>query len=820
MYYLEHRKEPGLHSYLVNLLYRRSDDVINFYLPQLCQLALRDLVRLPSQGPSTQRADVSKFILDKGAKSMHLALKANWLFQAVPDDNVHSEIARDLSEGLEMAVVNSGRRRGSGSAEMPDACLPDVFLRRKLVKRLTVGEEVSLEPEMHTAASSPDFRAYDKIVDELPHSPSCDDVRTREPPGVCKSEWPSAPGFRFDERPVQVASDFINVSHLGNPFKHESLDREASVVDEDLHKFFIKSRRCEYFNAVNCFVELSIKLSNSLVLELDKDQRLDLAKGFFERMNSWMFFRRCVVAATEGCFIMSGLSIPMHKIGPDPEQFASSLDGQHATQILSIVSEECRVLSSRKRAPYLCVMEVADLDEDVRRIAAELQSDSNFKFEWDDMYVLDSVLSDIRIKSFYVPKGSTSAVNYYEILEATKLNMSSDTRGSTVMAEDLLAPETPLSAIRRSMAAHGPTTTVTTPPSCVSESKATSAKESVLQSPEVSSDEASIKDPSAWSVFGRSKKTDKVEKRQIEKMGERSLEELADRAPEVRRSLWGELWEDKKCRLKERSPYGQLKSWNLVAVMIKGGDDVRQELLASQLIHQFKDVFEDAGLPLWIFPYDILVAGSGCGIIEYVPNTASVDAMKRTMKEENLARVFEAAFADCIDEARKNFIESHAAYSLISHILQVKDRHNGNLLLTAEGHLVHIDYGFVLSNSPGSVGFETSPFKLTGEILDIMQGPDSDNFEYFRRLVISGFLEARKSAEKIILLVEMMMTATTMPCFSGNAEFALQQLKERFMLKLPERQCINHILSLIDQSVNNWRTVQYDTFQRITNGIW
>jgi len=75
----------------------------------------------------------------------------------------------------------------------------------------------------------------------------------------------------------------------------------------------------------------------------------------------------------------------------------------------------------------------------------------------------------------------------------------------------------------------------------------------------------------------------------------------------------------------------------------------------------------------------------------------------------------------------------------------VKDRHNANLILTKDGHLVHIDFGFMLTDAPGKgLKFESALFKLKADYVEILGGVQGAGFKRFRRNMINGFMQLNK----------------------------------------------------------------------------
>ncbi|KAK8853241.1 hypothetical protein IAR55_003943 [Kwoniella newhampshirensis] len=251
------------------------------------------------------------------------------------------------------------------------------------------------------------------------------------------------------------------------------------------------------------------------------------------------------------------------------------------------------------------------------------------------------------------------------------------------------------------------------------------------------------------------------------------------------------------------------------SAIFKVGDDCRQDVLALQIIAMFKNVFTKIGLTLYLFPYRVTATAPGCGVIDVVPNATSRDEMGRA-KINDLFSYFVDKYGGVdtvsFQKARLNFIQSMAAYSVACYILQIKDRHNGNIMIDGDGHIVHIDFGFLFDIGPGGIKFEPNSFKLNHEMVALMGGRESQGYKMFTELTVKAFLAIRPHADQLVDTVHLML-GTGLPSFKGEPTIA--RLKNRFQLQLGERQAAEYMMGVIRNAHENMRSNVYDGFQKM-----
>ena len=230
-------------------------------------------------------------------------------------------------------------------------------------------------------------------------------------------------------------------------------------------------------------------------------------------------------------------------------------------------------------------------------------------------------------------------------------------------------------------------------------------------------------------------------------------------------------------------------------LMLKVGDDLRQDALILQLLKIMNDLWKKEGLDMQMMIYGCISTGDERGLLEVVLNSSTLggvlleatDKEKEDIKSGSVQRKISSAMkalndydvlkewiwknvcneyegeqeyvrTEEMEKRVQNFIVSTAAYCGASFVLGLGDRHNDNLMITKDAKFFHIDFGHILGNFKSKYGIkrERAPMVFTHAMRNVMK---PEQYSTFVDLCCDIFNILRKHSSLLVSLFSL-----SIPC--------------------------------------------------------
>uniref|UniRef100_A0A8B9T1B0 Phosphatidylinositol 4-phosphate 3-kinase C2 domain-containing subunit alpha n=1 Tax=Anas platyrhynchos TaxID=8839 RepID=A0A8B9T1B0_ANAPL len=208
-----------------------------------------------------------------------------------------------------------------------------------------------------------------------------------------------------------------------------------------------------------------------------------------------------------------------------------------------------------------------------------------------------------------------------------------------------------------------------------------------------------------------------------------------------------------------------------INVMFKVGEDLRQDMLALQMIKIMDKIWLQEGLDLRMVIFKCLSTGKDRGMVELVPASETLRKIQveygvtGSFKDKPLAewlRKYNPTEEE-YEKASENFIYSCAGCCVATYVLGICDRHNDNIMLRNTGHMFHIDFGKFLGHAQmfGSFKRDRAPFVLTSDMAYVINGGEKPTirFQLFVDLCCQAYNSIRKHANLFLNLLSLMLSS-------------------------------------------------------------
>jgi len=240
-------------------------------------------------------------------------------------------------------------------------------------------------------------------------------------------------------------------------------------------------------------------------------------------------------------------------------------------------------------------------------------------------------------------------------------------------------------------------------------------------------------------------------------------------------------------------------------------EDLRKDQTVISIIRLMDMIIKkELKLDLHIVTYNVRPTGLNNGTLEMVGNSETIHTIRDKMNFSILNYIMEHNQDLKVKELRDIFLKSTAAYCVITYLLGIGDRHLDNIMVSNDGKLFHVDFGFILGGDPKPLA---TRIRITPEMVDALGGIKSEHYEKFRKICTQVYNCLRGHIDTFTaMLLHLSKISTTIDA-SGNKltpDMLHKEMLRRFLPGQNHAEAELEMASIVDSSCDSYKESLYD----------
>ncbi len=252
-------------------------------------------------------------------------------------------------------------------------------------------------------------------------------------------------------------------------------------------------------------------------------------------------------------------------------------------------------------------------------------------------------------------------------------------------------------------------------------------------------------------------------------------------------------------------------------------EDIRKDQIILNMIKLIKDILlKEEKINLNITTYKVRPTSCKSGYIEIVPDSHTIKYINTELSMSVLNFIMDNNKKKTVEEIRTTFLNSCAAYCVITYIFGIGDRHLDNIMLTKSGVLFHIDYGFILGDDPKPLN--KPMMRIPSDIVDALGGIKGEYYQEFINMCNKIYNCIRRHINLFINMLSVL--SNSVPPVINPEPIIVDELIKRFIPGEHYKQAEIQLYSVIKSSSETHTYNLYDMIHHYhgtlvtKGGIW